>query len=98
MQCSPSSQWNQHEKTFRYQKLFFLFWFHERIANEKKKTKLTVPTASNQFGSKANRPIVLTVWIDANLLGHDDWLQRILDLAVRVDVRRQNLFMNEKNR
>lgn len=63
-------------------KSFFVFSRNQR------KTKLTVPRASNEFGSKANRPIVLTVRVDANLLRHDDWLQRIFHLAVRVDVRR----------
>lgn len=47
---------------------------------------LTIERTSNQFSSQANSSIVLTIWIYANLLCYNDWLQFALHFTISVDV------------
>lgn len=55
------------------------------------KAKLTVPHTTNHLSSHAYRAIVLTVRINSDFRPNDDGLQRILYLAVRVNVANQDL-------
>lgn len=52
---------------------------------------LTVPFAADDFRPEANRPIVLTVRVDTDFRGVDNWLQNVFHFAVGVRVARQNL-------